>query len=104
MLLLTDMLSVLAAALHLGLVVGLRERLLLASEIRPGSIGGVVELGCQPECKMRQRGTHLGPVVRRLQHDGAVAELLNKAILPLDRLGELVCNSSSPETSEDLLA
>ena len=44
MLLLTDMLSVLAAALHLGLVVGLRERLLLASKIRAGSIGGVVEL------------------------------------------------------------
>jgi hypothetical protein len=99
------MLSILAAALHLGLVVGLRERLLLASEIRPGSVRGVVELRLLVRVQYGATGgAHLGPVVRRLQHDGAVAELLNKAILALDRFEESVCSSTSPGTSENLLA
>lgn len=38
------MLSILAAALHLGLIVGLGKRLFLAREVWPRAIGSEVEL------------------------------------------------------------
>ena len=41
---LTDVLRILAAALHLGVVVRLRERLLLSRKLAHGAIGGVIEL------------------------------------------------------------
>jgi hypothetical protein len=37
---------------------------------------------------------YLRAVMGSLQHNGAVAELLNEAILALDGLGKSVCNSS----------
>jgi hypothetical protein len=52
--LLTDMLSILAAALHLGLVVGLRELLLLAGQLRPGPIARIVQLNVSAKFLMQQ--------------------------------------------------
>lgn len=48
------MLGVLAAPLHLGLVVRLGERLLLAGQFRPRAVGGIVELGLSDsiECEV----------------------------------------------------
>lgn len=82
---LTDVLSILATSLHLGLVVRLGEELFLTGHLWNGSVGGVVELG---------------PVVSVLQHDRAVAELLHKTILALNRgvgdLGNLVALEAVP--------
>ena len=64
-----DVLRILAASLHLGVVVWTRERLLLAGKLRTWAIGGEVQLGA---------------VVRSLQHDRAVAELLDQTVLALD--------------------
>jgi hypothetical protein len=41
---LTNMLSILAAAPHLGKIIGPRELFLLTGQVRSGTIGRVVEL------------------------------------------------------------
>jgi hypothetical protein len=51
---LTNMLSILAAALHLGLVVRLRELLLLAGQLRPGPIARIVQLNVSARFLMQQ--------------------------------------------------
>ena len=81
------MLSILAAALHLGLIVRLGERLLLSSEVRSGSVGCEIQLRTISKHSTINRigvVSHLRPIVRRFQHDGTVAELLNEAVLSLD--------------------
>jgi hypothetical protein len=78
-------LCVLAAALHLGLVVRLRELLLLASHVRRRAVESEVQL---QELLVKEgdsiRFIHLRPIMRGLEHDRTVAELLNEAVLALD--------------------
>jgi hypothetical protein len=59
---LTNMLGIFTAALHLGLIVGFGELLLVASQVRTGSIGGVVELAAsvRAEGTMRDRSPWAG--------------------------------------------
>lgn len=82
---LTNMLGILTASLHLGLVVWLWERLLLTSHVWDRPIGGIIKLG---------------PVVSLLQHDRAVAELLHETVLSLNGgvgdLGHLVALETIP--------
>lgn len=82
---LTNVLGILTASLHLGLVVWLWKRLLLTSHAWDRSVGGIVELG---------------PIMSLLQHDGAVSELLDETILALDGgigdLGDLVALEAVP--------
>ena len=81
------MLGVLAASLHLRLIVWNREDLLDTSQLRHRSIRGVVKLSMLASAKRSTslaEWTHLGAVMVRLQHHRAVAELLNKAVFALD--------------------
>jgi hypothetical protein len=80
------MLRVLTTTLHLGLVVGLWERLFLPSHLWHGSVGGIEQLGLLVEQKsiVCAVAAYLGSIVRSLQHHRAVAELLDQAVLPLD--------------------
>ncbi len=69
---LTDVLRVLATALHLGLVIRLGEWLLFAGELGHGTIGREVELRELAICVAHHRfewRTCLGSVMRCLQHD-----------------------------------
>ena len=79
------MLSILAAPLHLRLVVGLRERLFLSSQVRARSVGGEVKLDMLALNRQLARcSTYLGAVVGSLKHNRAVAEFLDQAVLSLD--------------------
>lgn len=85
----TDMLSILAASLHLRLIVGARKWLLMASKIGYGSIACEVQLG---------------PVMGSLQHHRAVPELLDQAVLTLDRGIRNLCDLVALEAVPTLVS
>lgn len=80
-----NVLSILAASLHLGMIVWTRERLFFSRMRRGRSVHRVVQLGA---------------VVRSLEHNGAVSEFLDQAILALNGgiryLGHLVTLETIP--------
>jgi hypothetical protein len=84
----TNVLGILAASLHLGVVVGIREWLLLSSLLRLGTVGGIEELPKSVLAVIHDtQGSgkaHLGPVMRCLEHHRTIAKLLHKAVLSLD--------------------
>lgn len=79
------MFGILTTSLHLGLIVRLWERLFLTGHAWDGPIGGIVKLG---------------PVMSLLQHNRAVAELLDEAVFSLDGgigdLGDFVALEAVP--------
>jgi hypothetical protein len=83
----TNMLSVLDRALHLGLVIRTRKRLLLSNQSWIFTKNGVEEL-CKlvgDEWHMIRLSTNLGPIMLGLEHDRRVSKLLDQAVLSLDR-------------------
>jgi hypothetical protein len=97
-------LSIFAAALHLGLVVRLWKRLLLTRQIGSGSVEGEIELKVSAKADSPEGIPYLRTVVRRLQHNRAVTELLNETILSLDRLVKSIHGCHSDANFMNLLA
>lgn len=85
--LLTNMLRILTASLHLRLIVWHREELLHASHLWHGSIRGIIKLPTLALSKSNSSSVELpyfGTIMGCLQHHRAVSKLLNKAVFALD--------------------